>query len=188
MTPSVELSGGLHSPDGYYDYRGSTGNKLNYEMAPMAELLVERGQIPGASPHTLTGLDFALHDPRNQFTAMGLRMCGGCIIMDRQNWEPRCFLQANQKSEANIPVKKVSSTPEVWEIVLPLVENPIHESGFNPSRNPPIFTMMNNLRANNMAIFDVKDPDPRNWKRVQVCARSLLGWRISVSVPRGLFD
>jgi thiocyanate desulfurase len=166
LTPSVELSGGRHSPDGYYDYRGSTGNKLNYEMAPMAELLVERGQIPGASPHTLTGLDFALHDPRNQFTAMGLRMCGGCIIMDRKNWEPRCFLQANKGCEANVPVKKVSGTPEIWEIVLPKVENPIHESGFNPSRNPPIFTIMNNLRANNMAIFDVKDPDPRNWQRV----------------------
>jgi hypothetical protein len=167
LTPSREESGGLHSPDGYYDFRGSKGNKLNYEMAPMAELLVERGQIPGASPHTLTGLDFALHDPRNRFSAMGLRMCGGCIIMDRQNWEPVCFLQANEKSQDNFPVKKVSSqSPEAWEIELPFVQNPIHESGFNPSRNPAIFTMMNNLRANNMAIFDVADADPRKWKRV----------------------
>ena len=31
-------------------WRGVKGNKINWEMVPMAELLVERGQIPGDSP------------------------------------------------------------------------------------------------------------------------------------------
>ena len=43
----------------------------------MAELLVERGQIPGDSPQTLTGLDAVVHHPRNRWSAMVLRMCGG---------------------------------------------------------------------------------------------------------------
>jgi thiocyanate desulfurase len=165
LTPSREKGGGLHSPDGYYNYRGTTGNKINYEMAPMAELLVERGQIPGASPHTLTGLDFALHDPRDRFSVLGLRMCAGGIIVDRKNWEPVCFISADEKGPANHPLKKVSSNPDTWEVVLNGVSNPIHESGFNPSLNPAVFCMMNNLRANNVAVFDVKDADPRKWTR-----------------------
>ena len=63
-----------------------------------AELLVERGQIPGDSPSTLTGLDFCLHDPRGRYSLMGTRMCGGAIVLDRQNMEPVCFIQANEGS------------------------------------------------------------------------------------------
>jgi hypothetical protein len=148
---------------GDYDYKGYRGNKISYEMAPMAELLVERGQIPGDSPHTLTGLDFCLHDPRNRFSVMGLRMCGGVIVMDRKNWEPVCYLFGNEQGEDNIPIKKISSVPDTWEIVLPKVYNPIHESGFRPTGN--YFVTMNNLRANNMAVFNTTDEDPRKWKR-----------------------
>jgi hypothetical protein len=148
---------------GVYDYYGTKGNKIHYEMAPMAELLVERGQIPGDSPHTLTGLDFALHDTRGRWSVMGLRMCGGCIVLDRANWEPVCYLFANEIGKDNIPLTKVSSAPDTWEIDLPVVNNPIHESGFNPAGTD--FVMMNNLRANNAAVFDVSDPDPRKWKR-----------------------
>ena len=50
LTPSVELSGGLHSPDGYYDYRGSTGNKLNYEMAPWPNCWSSVGKSPAGLP------------------------------------------------------------------------------------------------------------------------------------------
>src|SRR5439155_20523554 len=157
LAPSLEL--------GRYDYFGTKGNKLNYEMAPMAELLVERGRIPGDSPQTLTGLDFALHSPNDRWSMLGLRMCGGCIVLDRRNWEPICYLFANEQGEDNVAVKKVSSAPDTWEINLPAVHNPIHESGFNPSRRPAVFTMMNNLRANNMAIFDTADADPRKWRR-----------------------
>ena len=36
-----------------YDYRGTKGNKLNWEMVPMAEFLVDTGQLPGdaSQPH-----------------------------------------------------------------------------------------------------------------------------------------
>lgn len=149
---------------GVYDLQGTKGNKINFEMAPMAELLVEKGQIPGDSPQTLTGLDFCLHDPRNRFSLMGMRMCGGGLVFDRQNMEPVCFLMANEGLQDNVQVRKISGNPDTWEIVLPEVNNPIHESGFNPSGNH--LCIMNNLRSNNVAVFDTTDADPRKWKRV----------------------
>ena len=149
---------------GEYDYEGTRGNKINWEMAPMAELLVERGQIPGDSPRTLTGLDNVVHDTRGRFSVMTLRMCGGVIVLDRKNWEPVCFLYAPEDSaESNLPIKKVSGNPDTWEIKLKAVGNPVHEAGFNPSGTH--FVIMNNLRANNVAVFNVDDDDPRKWKR-----------------------
>lgn len=150
---------------GVYDYAGTKRNKINYEMAPMAELLVERGQIPGDSPQTLTGLDFALHDPRDDvsFSLMGLRMCGGAIVVDRKDWNPICFLSANEHADAVTPLKRISRSPETWEFKIPKVHNPIHETGFNPAGNHLV--MMNNLRANNVAVFDVKNSNPLKWKR-----------------------
>lgn len=155
LSPSLEL--------GVYDYYGTKGNKINYEMAPMAELLVERGQVPGDRPKELTGLDFALHDTRGRWSVMGMRMCGGVIVVDRQNWEPVCFLFANEQGPDNISINKISGNPDTWEIKLPFVHNPIHETGFNPAGSDLV--IMNNLRANNVAVFDVSDNDPRNWKR-----------------------
>ncbi len=156
LSPSLDL--------GRYDLEGTRGNKINFEMAPMAELRVERGQIPGNDPRGLTGLDFCLHHPGNRHSLMGLRMCGGGFILDRSNWEPLCFLQANEGIEDNFPVRKISGSPDTWVVDLPAVGNPIHESGFHPDGG--FLCMMNNLRANNVAVFDTTDADPRKWKRV----------------------
>ena len=112
----VRLAASLE--EGVYDLQGTRGNKLNYEMAPMAELLVERGQIPGDSPQTLTGLDNTVHDPRGRFSVLTTRMCGGTIVVDRNNYEPVCFLYACGSGVSNIPVKKVSNSPDTWEIKL----------------------------------------------------------------------
>ncbi len=158
----VRLAAALEQ--GVYDYQGTKGNKLNYEMAPMAELLVERGQVPGSSPQTLTGFDHVTHDPRGRFSTMITRMCGGAVVVDRASYEPVCFLYACGDGVSNLPVKKVSGAPDTWEIRLEEVANPVHECGFNPSGSQ--FTIMNNLRANDVAIFDVADEDPRRWKRV----------------------
>ncbi|MFM7148363.1 MAG: hypothetical protein ACKO23_00810 [Gemmataceae bacterium] len=149
---------------GKYNYEGTTGNKINWEMAPMAELLVERGQIPGDSPRSLTGLDNAIHDTTGRFSILTARMCGGVVVVDRKNWEVVCFLYAPEGSSSNIPAKKVSGNPDTWEIKLEEVRNPVHEAGFNPAGDH--FVIMNNLRANDVAVFDVKNSDPRQWKRV----------------------
>lgn len=148
---------------GKYDYEGVKGNKINWEMVPMAELLVERGQIPGASPQSLTGLDAVVHHPGNRFSALVLRMPAAALIMDRRNGEPVACLHTPEGSPGNLPVKKVSSGPDVWEVEFEEVKCPAHEAGFSPDGRT--FTMMNNLRQNNMPIFDTSDPDPRKWKK-----------------------
>jgi len=149
---------------GKYEMEGTKGNKINWEMVPMAELLVENGQIPGSSPMSLTGLDNAIHDPDRRWSVLTTRMCGGVIVMDRNSWEPVCFLYACRDSpDSNLPVKKIFSNPDTWEIKIPKVGNPVHEAGFNPTGNH--FVIMNNLRDNNVAVFDVSDKEPRNWKR-----------------------
>jgi hypothetical protein len=91
-------------------------------------------------------------------------MCGGAIVLDRRNWEPVCFLYGAEQGQDNVPVKKISSSPDTYEFVLPAVFNPTHEAGFNPSGNH--WVVMNNLRANNVAVFTVEEDDPRKWKRV----------------------
>jgi hypothetical protein len=148
---------------GKFDLQGTIGNKIHWEMAPMAELLVERGQIPGDSPRSLTGLDNALHDTTGRWSVLCTRMCGGVIVIDRANWEPVCFLYACGSGESNLPIKKIFSDPDTWEVKLEEVGNPVHENGFNPSGSQ--YVIMNNLRANNVAVFDVVDPDPRKWRR-----------------------
>jgi hypothetical protein len=91
-------------------------------------------------------------------------MCGGVIVLNRKTWEPVCFLYAPEdNSQSNFPVTKLYSNPDTWEFKLPSVGNPVHEAGFNPMGDH--FVIMNNLRANNVAVFDVSNSDPRKWKR-----------------------
>jgi hypothetical protein len=151
---------------GKYELEGTAGNKINWEMVPMAELLVERGQIPGRSPNTLVGLDATIHHPGNRYSALVIRLAAAAIIVDRTTWEPVACLHTPEDSPGNLRVKKVGSGPDVWEIKFDDVKCPAHEAGFSPSGNN--FTMMNNLRQNNMPIFDTSDKDPRNWKKTGV--------------------
>jgi hypothetical protein len=36
--------------------------------------------------------------------------------MDRTTWEPVCCLHTPEGSPGNLPVRKVSSSPDTWEI------------------------------------------------------------------------
>ncbi|HEV3436468.1 MAG TPA: hypothetical protein VG122_03855 [Gemmata sp.] len=151
---------------GKYELEGTNGNKINWEMVPMAEGLVERGQIPGRSPQTLVGLDGTVHHPGNRYTALIIRLAGAALIVDRTTWEPITCLHTPEGSPGNLPIKKVSSGPDVWEVKFEDVKCPSHEAGFSPDGNH--FTMMNNIRQNNMPIFDTSDKNPRNWKKTTV--------------------
>ena len=91
------------------------------------------------------------------------RLAGAALIIDRKTWEPVCCLHTPEGSPSNLPVKKVGSGPDVWEVEFEDVKCPAHEAGFTPDGN--YFTMMNNIRQNNMPIFDSSDPDPRKWKK-----------------------
>ncbi len=147
-----------------YDLEGVKGNKINWEMVPMGESLVWNGQIPGESPRTLTGLDAVVHHPGNRYSALVLRMPAAALILDRTTWEPVCCLHTPEGSPGNLPVKKVSTGPDVWEVKFEDCKCVAHEAGFSPDGKH--FTMMNNITQNNMPVFDTSDPDPRNWKKV----------------------
>jgi len=132
-------------------------------MVPMAESLVYTGQLPGDSPRTLCGLDAVIHHPGNRYSALIIRMCSAAVIVDRQTWEPVTCLHNPEGSPGNLPVKKIGTNPDMWEIDFPDIKCVGHEAGFSPDGK--FFTMMNNINQNNMAVYDTSNADPRNWKK-----------------------
>ena len=148
---------------GRFDYEGTKGNKINWEMVPMAENLVYTGQLPGDAPRGLTGLDAVVHHPGNRYSALIIRMLSCAVIVDRKTFEPVACLHNPEGSPDNLKVEKVSTNPDTWEIKLDDVKCVGHEAGFSP--NGKFFTMMNNIKQNNMAVYDTSDSDPRKWKR-----------------------
>ncbi len=149
---------------GKFELEGTKGNKIDWEMVPMAEYLVYTGQLPGDSPKSLSGLDAVVHHPGGRYSALIIRMLSCAIIVDRNTWEPVTCLHCPEGSPGNLPLTKVSSGPDTWEIKLDDVKCVGHEAGFSPDGKS--FLMMNNIKQNNMAVFDTADADPRNWKKV----------------------
>ncbi len=147
-----------------YDYEGSKGNKIDWEMVPMAENLVSAGQIFGDNPKSLSGLDAVVHHPGNKYSALIIRMLSCAVIVDRDTWEPVACLNNPEGSEGNLKVAKVHDNPNTWEINFDDVKCVGHEAGFSPDGK--FFTMMNNIEQNNMAVFDTSDSDPRKWTKI----------------------
>ena len=150
---------------GLYDYRGTRGNKLDWEMVPMGEYLAYTGQLPGDSVKTLTGADNCVHHPFHPLSLVTLRMFAVGVVFDRTIMEPlACISSPEGTTKDSIPVKKIADG--IWDIALDNVVTSGHECGFGPQGK--WFTMTNNTRQNSMGVFDCQDRDPRNWKRVSV--------------------
>jgi thiocyanate desulfurase len=148
---------------GKFDYLGTKGQKIEWEMVPMGELFVEEGTIPGDDPHHLSGADGTIWHPSGGWAATVIRLCGGTVILDAENnFEPVAFLQFNKDAPNQYPVIKIDS--DHWQVTFDKVFSPGHEIGFSPDGR--FFCMMNNLRENNCSVFDSSDPDPRNWKKI----------------------
>ncbi len=148
---------------GLYDYKGTKGNKIDWEMVPMGELFVEEGSLPGDSPLTLTGADGTIWHPEGRWAATVVRLCGGiCILDPEKNFEPAAFLQFNKDSQDQYPVEQIDK--DTWQVVFDKIHSPGHEIGFSPDGK--FLVMMNNLRENNCSIFSCRDPDPKNWRKV----------------------
>ena len=163
---------------GKYDYRGTKGNKLDWEMVPMGEYLVYTGQLPGDAVRNLTGADNTVHHPGNRFSLVTLRMFAVGVVIDRTTMEPvACISSPDGTPNDNIPVRKIADG--IWDIQLDTVITSGHECGFSP--NGKWFTMTNNTRQNSMGVFDCSDPDPRNWKRVTQVKDA--GWTGSTPSP-----
>ncbi len=149
---------------GKFDLEGIKGNKLNWEMVPMAENYVYTGKLPGDNVRMLTGLDAVVHHPDNKYSALILRMLSAAVIVDRTTWEPVACLHNPEGSPDNLPIKKISTNPDTWEVKFDDVKCVGHEAGFSPDGKH--FTMMNNIKQNNMAVFDTSSPNPKDWKRI----------------------
>ena len=135
---------------GLYDYKGTKGNKIDWEMVPMGELFVEEGSLPGDDPLSLTGADGTIWHPEGRWAATVVRLCGGIAILDpEKNFEPAAFLQFNKDSQGQYPVQKVDK--DTWKVVFDKIHSPGHEIGFSPDGK--FLVMMNNLRENNCSIF-----------------------------------
>jgi thiocyanate desulfurase len=148
---------------GKYDYLGTKGQKIEWEMVPMGELFVEEGTIPGDDPHGLTGADGTIWHPSGRWAATVVRLCGGVTILDAEKgFEPVAFVQFNKDSPAQYPVRKIDD--DHWEVTFDKIFSPGHEIGFSPDGR--FLCMMNNLRENNCGVFDSSDPDPTKWKKI----------------------
>jgi hypothetical protein len=148
---------------GLYDYRGTKGNKIDWEMVPMGELFVEEGSLPGAAPLSLTGADGTIWHPEGRWAATVVRLCGGiCILDPEKNFDPAAFLQFNKDSQDQYPVEQIDK--DTWKVVFDKIHSPGHEIGFSPDGK--FLVMMNNLRENNCSIFSCSDPDPTKWRKV----------------------
>ena len=148
---------------GKYDYRGTKGQKIEWEMVPMGELFVEEGTIPGDDVHGLCGADGTIWHPTGRWASTVIRLCGGQLILDAEkNFEPVTFLQFNKDAPNQYPVSRIDN--DHWEVKFDKVFSPGHEVGFSPDGR--FLCMMNNLRENNCSIFDSSDPDPRKWKKL----------------------
>jgi hypothetical protein len=148
---------------GLYDYRGTKGNKIDWEMVPMGELFVEEGSLPGSDPLSLTGADGTIWHPEGRWAATVVRLCGGIAILDpEKNFDPVTFLQFNKGMQGQYPVEQVDK--DTWKVVFDQIHSPGHEIGFSPDGR--FLVMMNNLRENNAAVFACDDPDPTKWKKI----------------------
>ncbi|MDP1752638.1 MAG: hypothetical protein Q8L22_24580 [Reyranella sp.] len=148
---------------GLYDYRGTKGNKIDWEMVPMGELFVEEGSLPGDAPLTLTGADGTIWHPEGRWAATVVRLCGGiCILDPEKNFEPAAFLQFNKDSQAQYPVEQIDK--DTWKVTFDKIHSPGHEIGFSPDGK--FLVMMNNLRENNCSVFSCEDPDPTKWRKI----------------------
>ncbi len=170
---------------GLYDYRGTKGNKIDWEMVPMGELFVEEGSTPGDAPLTLTGADGTIWHPEGRWAATVVRLCGGiCILDPEKNFDPAAFLQFNKDSQDQYPVEQIDK--DTWKVVFDKIHSPGHEIGFSPDGK--FLVMMNNLRENNCSIFSCVRSRPDEMAQGRPCRGPAVARQVSQSVPHGVLD
>ena len=168
---------------GLYDYRGTKGNKIDWEMVPMGELFVEEGSLPGDSPLTLTGADGTIWHPEGRWAATVVRLCGGIAILDpEKNFEPAAFLQFNKDSQAQYPVEQIDK--DTWQVVFDKIHSPGHEIGFSPDGK--FLVMMNNLRENNCLGVQLHRSRSDEMAQGRPCRGSAVAGQVSQPLPHGV--
>jgi len=163
---------------GKYDLKGLKGIKIDWEMPPGGELMVEQGIIPGSRPLSLVGADAVVHDPRGRWSSVVIRLLGMGVILDRsRNYEPVAALHTPEGAPHQYPV--VRTAADTWTVTMDRVISPAHEAGFSP--NGERYCMMNNLRQHSVVVFDTSNPDPLRWTKIAFVEDS--AWRDTNANP-----
>ncbi|MEW5708593.1 MAG: hypothetical protein AB1830_06735 [Pseudomonadota bacterium] len=159
-------------PGGKYDYVGTRGVKIDWELVPGGELFLEENKVSGARQTNVVALDAFVYDPRGRWGALSARLPGVAIIFDRQSWEPVIALPGAKGEPATLPVKKTGA--DTWEVKLDKVVTPAHQAGFSPDGKH--FLFMNGVRQNNIMVWDTSNhSDPAKWTKKAVVEDP--GWR-----------
>jgi hypothetical protein len=149
---------------GLYNYRGTKGNKIDWEMVPMGELFVEEGSLPWRSATDAHGC--RRHDLASRRAAGPRRSCAcaaaSASSIPRRTSSRPPFLQFNKDSQDQYKVEQIDK--DTWQVVFDKIHSPGHEIGFSPDGK--FLVMMNNLRENNCSIFSCSDPDPTKWRKI----------------------
>ena len=148
---------------GKYDYLGTKGQKIEWEMVPMGELFVEEGTLPGDDPIRLDRR--RRHDlaPGGRWAATVVRLCGGIGILDADNnFEPVAFLQFNKDSQDQYPVVKDRRRSLDGDVR----QDPLAgtRDWFLAGRS---FLVHDEQSAGEQLLgVCVSDPDPRKWQKI----------------------
>ncbi len=146
---------------GKFDYQGTKGNKIDWELVPGGENFLVEGKVSGSRPTNVVGLDAVLFDPRGKWAVAALRVTGTSIVFDQSNWEPAGAVFFSTKNKPAQKLTKVDK--DTWEIVIPKVENYGHQAGFSPDGKH--FLFMGAIMENAIYVYDSSDhANPMNWK------------------------
>ena len=151
------------SRGGKFDLLGTKGIKIDWEVEPGGELRIEDGKVTGTRPLNVCALDALVFDPQGRWAASTLRTLGVSIIHDRQKgYVPVAALYGPKGGPDQYEIRAAGA--DVWQVKIDRVLSPGHEAGFSPTGEHYLF--MNGIRQNNVAVFETRDSDPRNWKKM----------------------
>ncbi|MCL4183072.1 MAG: hypothetical protein KJ011_06455 [Burkholderiaceae bacterium] len=152
-------------PGDKYDYEGTKGCKIDWEMVPGGELFVEQGKVTGERPTSVVGIDAFVYDPRGKWGVVSLRTPGVSVVFDVEKWVPVAALPGPKGEPSQVPMKKIDD--DTWEITMDKVVSPAHQAGFSPDGKH--FLFMNGVRQNNIMVWDSSNhADPSKWTKKAV--------------------
>jgi len=152
---------------GKFDYQGTKGIKIDWELVPGGENFLVEGKVSGPRAANVVGLDALLYDPRGKWGVAALRTTGISVVFDLSKYEPVAVLYA-KRNKAPEALKKVDK--DTWEIIVPKIENYGHQAGFSPDGKH--FLFMGAIMENAIYVYDSTDTsNPMNWKQKAVVTR-----------------
>jgi len=152
---------------GKFDYQGTKGTKIDWELVPGGENFLVEGKVSGPRATNVVGLDALLFDPRGKWAVAALRTAGTSIVFNVSNYEPVAVL-FSARNKAPQALKKVDK--DTWEIIVPKVENYGHQAGFSPDGKH--FLFMGAIMENAIYVYDSTDTsNPMNWKQKAVVTK-----------------